>query len=80
MEVLILLILTVLTVVYIVRQFKNKFSGEKRKDILMLQVSIWILLLLGFILNINILLIPALILIIMLAFLSSRVKFFFSKK
>ena len=62
-----LIILSILTMIYSAYQVKNKFKGEKRKDILLLQVIIFSLSVMQFITGSLILFIPVLFFIMVLA-------------
>lgn len=65
----ILLIVLIMIIVYVIRQFKIKGKDENKKVILCLQAMIGLLLVIEFMFGVGILVIPALILIIVVGFL-----------
>jgi len=62
-----LIILAILIMIYVVYQIKNKFKDEKRKDILLLQVIIFSLLVVQFVAGSWVLIILAVVFLIILA-------------
>lgn len=79
MDKFLIISMIILSLVYALRLIKNKFKYEKRKDILLLQIIIFTLLIIAFLSGILVLYIPIALFVVTLAICPKRFFDFVSK-